>query len=270
MRNKRQGFTLTELAVVLAIIGLLIASGMFTLQAQVDQRNFEETRRRLVQARELVLAYAIVNGRLPCPATSATSGQESPAGGGTCTAPYDGLLPARTIGHADVNEDGFALDAWGNPIRYAVSAAAPLTSASPPVCRPGNPPAAPQAIHFTHKDNLRNNGIDCQPSDLLICKSSTGMTGSACGGAANQIVSQNLIAAIVFSTGKNHGTTGGIGNDEKANLKTLTTVTPQVNPVFVYHTPAPSSALNGEFDDQFVWITAGELYGRLIAAGVIP
>ncbi len=29
-------------------------------------------------------------------------------------------------------------------------------------------------------------------------------------------------------------------------------------------------AANGEFDDQFTWITMGELYGKLIAAGVLP
>jgi len=38
----------------------------------------------------------------------------------------------------------------------------------------------------------------------------------------------------------------------------------------VYRTPTPVGAANGAFDDQFVWITARELYGRLISAGVLP
>ena len=42
------------------------------------------------------------------------------------------------------------------------------------------------------------------------------------------------------------------------------------DPIFVSHVPAPSGAANGEFDDQFTWITVGELYGKLIAAGVLP
>ena len=42
------------------------------------------------------------------------------------------------------------------------------------------------------------------------------------------------------------------------------------NATFVSHVPASSSASNGEFDDQFTWITVGELYGKLIAAGVLP
>jgi hypothetical protein len=95
------------------------------------------------------------------------------------------------------------------------------------------------------------------------------MTSAACGGAANQIMSQNLVVAIVFSTGRNGVTTGGSGADEKGNLKT-TGLVPAINPVFVFHTPQPSDAPNGEFDDQFTWITVGEFYSKLIAAGVLP
>ena len=39
---------------------------------------------------------------------------------------------------------------------------------------------------------------------------------------------------------------------------------------FVYHPPTGSEAANGEFDDQLVWITSGEFYGRLVSAGVLP
>src|SRR5919204_6138367 len=70
------GFTLVELAVVLTIVAFLLASLMYTLSAQTEQRNFDDTRRRLEQARELVLSFAIVNGRLPCPARSNSAGAE--------------------------------------------------------------------------------------------------------------------------------------------------------------------------------------------------
>ncbi len=119
--------------------------------------------------------------------------------------------------------------------------------------------------HFTNATNLKQNGMSCQPSDLLICKSATGITATACGGAANQIMSQDLVAAIIFSTGKN-GATGGTGTDEAANLDGAG----GTNPIFVFHTPTPNTAANGEFDDQFTWITAGEFYGKLISAGVLP
>jgi prepilin-type N-terminal cleavage/methylation domain-containing protein len=243
------GFTLTELAVVVAIIGLLLASARYTLSAQTEQRNFEETRRRLEVARELLLTFAIVNGRLPCPAISTSSGDEAPLGGGTCTAPgpYGGWLPARSIGYQAVDTGGFAIDAWGNRIRYAVSASA-LTG-----CLGSLP-------HFTSATNLRTNGLTCQPNDLVVCRSATGITATTCG-TALAVTNQNTLVAIVYSTGKN-GAQGSAGVDEAANLNG--------DRVFVWHTPTPVGAANGEFDDQMAWIAVGELYGRMVAAGVLP
>ena len=60
--------------------------------------------------------------------------------------------------------------------------------------------------------------------------------------------------------------TGGTGADESKNLDGAG----NADPVFVWHTPAPSDAANGEFDDQFAWITVGEFYGKLIASGMLP
>jgi type II secretory pathway pseudopilin PulG len=266
------GFSLIELAVVFTIVALLLASAMYTLSAQIETRNFEDTRRRLDQARELVLTFAVVNGRLPCPARSAaTAAPLTVAGdevrtagadpecvgdavvdnyGGTNGAVTLGLLPARAIGFQQVDANGFAVDAWGNRLRYAV---ANLTTPAATCPRP----------HFTNMTNLRTNGITCQPNDLLVCKSATGITATNCGGAANQIMTTSLVVAIIYSTGKNGALTPcATCLDELANLNG--------DRVFVFHTPTPSSAANGEFDDQFVWITTGEFYGRLIAAGVLP
>src|ERR1700757_1864892 len=111
--NRQSGFTLVELAVVLTIVGFLLASLMYTLSAQTAQRNFDDTRRRLEQARELVLSFAIVNGRLPCPARSMSAGAEvRDVASGRCwdgaTEDYyggtlpggatGGFLPAVTVG----------------------------------------------------------------------------------------------------------------------------------------------------------------------------
>jgi prepilin-type N-terminal cleavage/methylation domain-containing protein len=133
VKHRQPGFTLTELAVVLAIVGLLLGSLMYTLSAQSDQRAWEATQRRLDEAKELLLSYAVVNGRLPCPATcpnppTCTGGSNGieviavPAGsgtGGTCSVNYNGFLPAATIGFSPTNSNGYAIDAWGNLIRYA-------------------------------------------------------------------------------------------------------------------------------------------------------
>jgi prepilin-type N-terminal cleavage/methylation domain-containing protein len=266
MGRSARGFTLVELAVVLAIVSFLLGSLMYTLSAQTDQRSIDDTRRRLEQARELILAFAIVNGRLPCPARSNSAGGEVRDGatgrcwdgavedyyGGLPGGVTGGLLPATTIGFAQVDASGFALDAWGNRIRYGVAKSVDGTTCAGTFTNP----------HWVNALNMKNNGLACQPGDLLICKSGTGVTPTACGGAANQIMTKGLVVAIVFSTGKNGATSGGVGADEAANLNG--------DPIFVSHTPTGTDFANGEFDDQFTWITVGELYGKLIAAGVLP
>jgi len=277
---RRSGFTLVELAVVLAIVGLLLGSLLYTLSAQIAQRNYEETRRRLDQARELVLAFAIVNGRLPCPARANSAGAEvriadtdpTPSNRGKCrdgagTEDYyggtladgttGGFLPAATIGFTQVDSAGFAVDTWQNRIRYAVAINKTACATAPPAGLP----------LFTNAANLKTYGMSCQPNDLLVCKSATGMAGGDCGPASNQIMTKSLVVAIIFSTGKNGATSpGGAGIDEAANLNGAG----NVDPNFVFHPPAPSEAANGEFDDQFTWISIGELYGKLVSAGVLP
>ena len=295
-RSKPAGFTLVELAVVLTIVTLLLTSLMYTLSAQMNQRNIDETRRRLDQARELILSYAVVKGRMPCPAyyrtavdnsagresfctSAATSSTSSCVSSettteqshGTCSNHYDGYLPAVSIGFPQVDPSGFAIDAWGNRIRYAVA----RTIASGTCNGIQTPPNLFRTM-FTSKTYLQTYGMTRQPDDLLICKNYSDatlgtVTGSSCGGAQNQVMSQSLVVGVVFSTGKNGATspTGG-GTDESTNLKTNAALSPQINPIFVFHTPTDSSAPNGEFDDQFTWITIGELYGKLIAAGLLP
>jgi len=249
--RRARGFTLTELAVVFTIISLLLATAMYTLSAQTDQRNFEETRRRLEAARELILGFVVANGRLPCPATAASGGTEALTGA-NCTSPYGGFLPAQAIGFQIVDPAGFALDAWQQRIRYAVS--------SPAVALTGCAGSSTQP-HFTNATNLRANGITCQPSDLVICnRSPATVTNTVCD-ANTSVTNQNIVVAIAFSTGKN-GATGGTGTNEARNLDS--------NALFVSRAPDPAGAAGGEFDDQMTWITVGELYAKLIAAGLLP
>lgn len=268
-----RGFTLIELAMVVAIVGLVLGGMLLTLSAQVDQSNRTETLRRLENAKELLLGYAIVNGRLPCPARSTSAGAEVRDNDNTTPSPTfgqcrdgggvqdhyggalgggntGGYLPAVTIGFQPVDAQGFAVDAWGNRIRYALSRT--VTSCA----------AAPTLPHFTHAINLRNNGIACQPNDLIICDQA--QAGVTCA-TGNPVTNQNIVAAIVFSTGKNGGA-GPQGANEAENVDGGG----NADPVFVSRVPDPPGAAGGEFDDLLMWIPAGLLYSRMVAAGVLP
>lgn len=248
-RRNEAGFTLTELAVVFMIVALLLGGAMMTFNAQVETRNQDETLRRLNAAAEALIAYAIVNRRLPCPGAATGDMSEVTAGVGDCTNAWNGVLPARTIGFQPVDNAGRGVDVWNNPIRYAVSTM--ITGCTGSSTTP----------HFTNMTNLRANGISCRPNDLDVCASSVGTNATSCNTAA-RIASSETVAFIVWSTGKNGAIGGAQGADENENT--------DGDRVFVSRTHSDTSATAGTYDDLMVIVPVGMLYSRLISAGVLP
>ncbi len=180
------GFTLVEVAIAIVIVGFLVGGAIVSLTTQMEIRNRSETDKILERARDALLGFAAVEGRLPCPAsgTGATpleKSRESQAGGiGECTNNFDGYLPASTLGIGPVDsETGLLIDAWGRPIRYAVT-----TSNSKAFTTPGQmmtlgmPNLSPDLVL---KDNAGNTLSDKVVAIIL----STGKTDTGVGENAN-------------------------------------------------------------------------------------
>lgn len=280
------GFSLVELAVVFFIVSLLIATAMYTLSAQTEARTNADSQRRLEEARELLIGFAMVNGRLPCPARYVDSGTHS--GGqesfctsavGACTATTaaqthgacsnfnDGFLPAVSIGFTPTDSSGFALDPWGNRIRYAVVSKTANPSGSTSCATTAGVALTGQKFLFTKTRASGESLVGCVPDEMVVCASATGITATSCG-TATAVTNQNVVAAVLFSTGRNYMTanTSALAaaagrTDEAANLNG--------DGVFVWHTPVAFGEAN-EFDDQVLWLPATLLYSKLIAAGVLP
>jgi len=241
MREKNEsachqtGFSLVEMAIVLLIVAVLLGGLLPTLSGQIEQRRVSETGKQLDEIKDALIGYAIVNGRLPCPATSNSNGIENPVTGGNCANFNSGFLPASTLGLAGTDSSGFAIDAWGNRIRYAVTSWNNV---------------------FTTTNGMSTVGISNLAPTLLVCSTATGITATTC--ASGTSLTTNGVPAVIYSTGKNSGS----GIDEAANT--------DGNITFVSHTPAPGSAANGSFDDMVVWLSPNTLLNRMVAAGKLP
>lgn len=250
---RQRGFTLVELAVVLLVMATLLAGLTLPLATQVQMRRLDETRRQMEEAREALLGFAVAHGRLPCPASLQSRGEESfaPGGGpadGRCADFHGGYLPGATLGLSPLDMEGFVRDAWGSPrnrLRYAVF--------------------GPNAVNGVEQALTRANGLQAAtltglgdaPHYLLICVSGSGVGPSSCGPAANQLTRR--AAFVLHSAGANAPATPSPGSDEARNL--------DGDAVFV-----ASEARSGvdPFDDVVTWVPVGVLAARMLAAGRLP
>ena len=231
---KQQGFTLVELAIVLIILGLVITTLLLPLRAQREQAAQAQTENTLENAKQAILGFAQSKGRLPCPAVA--NGAESPLGGGSCTQ-QTGFLPAVTLGIQPTDTQGFALDAWSNRIRYAVTS------------------ANANAYSFTTSNAMNTLGLSALTPDIRICGTSVAVS---CTPTINLI---NNAVAVVYSTGATGSQAAG-SNDETENLNAVGAN--QIDTVFVSHN---NSAAPNEFDHLVTWISPYVLYNAMIQAG---
>lgn len=234
-----RGFTLTELAIVLIIVSLLVGGMLVSMSTSRDIAKEKETQKQLASINEALLGFAAAQRRLPCPASPGTTGVEAPLGGGACTNNFNGFLPAITLGITPTDAHGYAIDPWGNRIRYSVTGA--NTNA------------------FTTLSGMQASwGVGLAP-DLRVCNKSANITNPGAANADCAAVDQmtNTAVAVVFSTGPNGGA-APTSADELANWTTSN------DRVFV--SAAPSVA----FDDLITWLSPNILYNRLISAGRLP
>ncbi len=247
--EKQAGFSLVEMAIVLAILGFVLTALLLPLRAQREQAAQLQTLSTLETAKQALLGFAQANGRLPCPAI-AGSGVAAPNASGTCTQQV-GFLPATTLGLQPVNAQGFAVDAWNNPIRYAVTQSDVNITTGVATLNPV----------FTTSSGISNAGIAnlSQSASLRVCASSS-IFPTTCSAppvsSENNYLINNAVV-VIFSIGAT-GTEGAGSADETENLDT--------DAVFVSRDTSLAAAPN-EFDHLVTWISPYVLYNAMIQAG---
>lgn len=159
----QQGFSLVEIAVVLVILGVLLGSLISPLSTQRDLSKIRQAEQQLAEVRRALTGFAVLNGRLPCPATTTSNGQALPVTSTAACNQEHGFLPARTLGLNGSYNNNLLLDPWHNPLRYS------LTTAN----------GGAYSMQITANLNAGNYRICSQNS----C-------------AANEIIAENVVAVI--------------------------------------------------------------------------
>lgn len=229
------GFSLVEMAVVLAIVGLLMAGLLPMLSGQQERAQRNETRQQLEDIRQALIGFAVINGRLPCPAdhtitdpSNASYGMEKTNCSG---APSDeDFLPWKTLGVNEVDAWGTkrssSAQPWNGYWRYRVNR------------------------NFANSASLITMTTSPSTADALVVQDRSGATLTS--GTENPV-------AIVFSTGPDLS-----GNGENAS-------TDFEGAGGTYMSDTPGSLAGGaQFDDMLIWISRPQLINRLVATGKLP
>jgi len=123
------GFTLVEIAVVIVVLGFLLAMIAGIATALIGQQRREMTRQRMAGVETALALFVSQNKRLPCPADGRLAGNAVGAGaearvggacqtvGGTANSQTHGVVPWQSLGLAEQD----VTDGWGSRITYRVA-----------------------------------------------------------------------------------------------------------------------------------------------------
>lgn len=232
--NSSRGFTLVEMAVVLVIVGLLLTGLLLPLSAQMDQRNYSETNRQIIEIKEALIGYGLTNGYLPCPAISATDGSEDRAADGTCDSRV-GFIPWLALGVKGT-------DSWNRLFRYSVTPAYARSDTSVVL----SPPTT-RDITIRTRDSDGNLVNLSNASDIPVVVISYGKNGYF----------------GTYSDGTFLADGSATNVDEDTNGAGATT--------FISRDMSDNAATDGgEFDDIVAWISPRIYLSKLVAAGHLP
>ena len=261
-RRRQGGFTLVELAVVIAVVGFLLGTFLAPLSARIEAAKVRETERMLGGIRDALIGYAMTRGALPCP--DAVADGIDGAAPATCTgAALAGVLPFQALGVPRA-------DAWGRYFEYRVTEEFTNRALT------GQPPAAGRldltdagdVTVLTRGDDPGTGGT----TEIKHQSAATALTRSA--PAVVLSAGPNGLGGIGAATGTALAAPGG-GADEIENAdgdatfvsRTHSRGAAACDDADETSTPPPPLC---EFDDVVEWISTPALMAGLVEARVLP
>ena len=262
-RQRRQrGFTLVELAVVIAVVGFLLGTFLAPLSARIEAAKVRETERTLGGIRDALIGYAMTRGALPCP--DAVADGIDGAAPATCTgAALAGVLPFQTLGVPRA-------DAWGRYFEYRVTEEFTnrVLTGQPPAAGRLDLTDAGDVTVLTRGDDPGTRGT----TEIKHQSAATALTRSA--PAVVLSAGPNGLGGIGAATGTALAAPGG-GADEIENAdgdatfvsRTHSRGAAACDDADETSTPPPPLC---EFDDVVEWISTPALMAGLVEARVLP
>lgn len=177
---KKAGFSLLELLIVILALSLLLSGTAYILKQHAELQAIRKTDRLLKQVHDSLAGFAILENRLPCPASNAHGVED------LSLCDKQGYLP-----WANLAIDG--LDAWGRVLRYRADEN--FTAKIP--------------SNLATKTNIR---IRSQGGTVW----STANSSAVCTDKHGNITECSRIAAVFFSLGANGLADGRNGNNSSA------------------------------------------------------
>lgn len=236
-RSRQQGAAVLILLLMLSLGAAALLMNGFGAE-QADTRRQRETIAALAQAREALMGYALVHGRLPRPAISAANGAEAQqdcADAAACT----GFLPWVTLGISGT-------DSWGKLLRYSVTPA------------------------FTRVPLRENTSV---ADKRVVGRHPNGSVYFVAGHPSCDLQHQ-CAPAVIFSSGRHNPSVNANGipqvSDSASNLDEIYNYSATNDFIQRPATlPGDSAALGGEFDDLVIWLPLVSLYQRMGVTGVL-
>ena len=297
-RRKSRGFSLVEIAIVLAILGFVLTIGLQATGAYLSHERRKVSLARVAGLDVALANYVAVQGRLPCPADGSLATGVALAGveartalTGVCTAMDTGVVPWVTLGLTETE----ALDGWNTRISYRTITAVALPAAlgftsnrslDAPGCDPGatverNPPPPPPAVPppvpreacvaGCNLANLANPAICTSPLNFV--------TGR--GLNVRDAVAGNLLMDPAAGTGAayvliSHGENRGGGYDRSGTLQVGTPPNDVLEAPNANNQALPAAFIDAPFNDSDGTARFDDIVSRptlmtlLVKAGLAP
>jgi len=230
-----RGFSLLEMAIVLAIVGLLMAGLIPSISSQIDQQHRSETRKLMDEIKDSLYGFAITTGHLPCPASQVSGIEDRNSSTSACNSRV-GFLPWATLG---VNQT----DGWGRLFRYSATPA--FTAASSVF-------SISTAADITIQ-NLDGSSLSVA-NDIpvaIVSHGANGIYGTMASGGTMSTTSPTSYSNVLHQ----QNNVDGSGNGRIFFSADIT---------------ARTASNDEDFDDQVGWISKNILINRMVTAGKLP